>query len=245
MNADTRQPRLHWLGRRIARAQREHRLFTAGDRVLVGFSGGKDSLALLHALPVWAAGSGLDLDIAAIHVAVAGAPSFREELAATCEALGLPLLWAEFTPDPAGPGPDGRITHPCFRCARHRREALLRYAADHEWSTIALGHHLDDDAETVLMNQFYLGQTRGLAPRREYLDGRVTLVRPLIMAEEKEIVDVTRSLGARPIACTCPDGREVPPDSSRQRIKEFLRSLGREATTAKRHLQRLGQSSAD
>ncbi|MBD3222907.1 hypothetical protein GF314_16890 [bacterium] len=235
------EAKVHWLGKRIARAQREFGMFATGDRVLVALSGGKDSSALLHVLTTWARTSGLELVIGAVHVEVAGAPRRREVLRKLADGAGVELAFTAFTPDPAGPGPDGRTTHPCFRCGRLRREALLRFAADHGWTCVALGHHLDDDAETVLMNQLYRGEIRGLAPVRAYADGRLRVVRPLIMAEERELADLARGFATEPFACACPDGRPEPPDSARQAIKAFLRSLGREATLARRHLQRLGQ----
>ena len=236
--------KLHWLGKRIARAQRELDLLPPGARVLVAFSGGKDSLALLHTLPVWARGAGLDLALGAVHVEVAGAEPRREQLTTLAAATGLELAFTAFTPDPAGPGPDGRVTHPCYRCGKLRREALVRFAADRGWTHVALGHHLDDDAETVLMNQLHRGIVQGLAPRREYFGGRVTLVRPLIMAEERELADVATLLGAATISCACPDGRSAPPHSARAEAKLFLRSLGARSTAAKRHLQRLGREAA-
>jgi tRNA 2-thiocytidine biosynthesis protein TtcA len=241
MSTSTLERKLHWLGKRLARAQREFGLFDPGDRVLVALSGGKDSLALLHALPLWASSAGLRLDLAAVHVAVAGGPDRREELAALAAGASLPLHLTSFVPDPTGPGPRGRLTHPCFRCARLRREALLRFAVDGGWTKVALGHHLDDDAETVLMNLLHQGRVQGLAPRRPYFDGRVAVVRPLIMAAEAELAAVSRLLAVPLATCTCPDGRPEPPDSARQRMKALLAGLGREALTAKRHLQRVGQ----
>lgn len=243
MNELTVDRKIHWLARRIARAQRQFALFEAGDRVLVAFSGGKDSLALLHALPAWARGSGLALTIEAVHVEVQGAPSQREALTALAAAAGVPLAFTSFVPDASGPGPDGRATHPCFRCARLRREALLGYALEGRWQALALGHHLDDDAETVLMNQLFQGVSTGLRPRRDYAGGAVRLVRPLIMAEEREVADLARGLAPLSVACTCPDGRAAPPHSARQEMKVFLRALGPRGRAAKRHLQRIGRLS--
>jgi len=242
MNDPIIDRKIHWLARRIARAQRQFALFEAGDRVLVAFSGGKDSLALLHALPAWAHGSALALTIEAVHVEVVGGASHREALAAMAVGAGVPLAFTSFVPDPSGPGPDGRLTHPCFRCSRLRREALLRYALDGRWQALALGHHLDDDAETVLMNQVFQGVSKGLRPRRDYADGSVRVVRPLIMAEEREVAALARLLAPVAVACACPDGRSSPPHSARQQMKEFLRGLGPRGRAAKRHLQRIGQS---
>ena len=177
-----------------------------------------------------------------MHVETVGDTDRRAAVQAMADAVGIPLGFTSFVPDTAGPGPDGRETHPCFRCGRLRREALLRYAAGNAWTKVALGHHLDDDAETVLMNLLHQGTVRGLAPLRPYFDGRIAIVRPLIMAEEKELAAVARLTGAPLSTCSCPDGRPEPPDSARQTMKAFLAGLGRGATEAKRHLQRAARS---
>lgn len=236
--------KVHWLARRIARAQREFRLFAPGDRVVIAFSGGKDSLALLHALPVWSREAGAGLEIAAVHAEVEGGADRRAALAARAAEAAVPLAFTSFAPDPSGPGPAGRTTHPCFRCSRRRREALLAFAAAGGWGKVALGHHLDDDAETVLLNLLYQGRVAGLAPVRRYFDGRVTVVRPLIMAAGKELAAIARLLGVEPLSCACPDGRPQPPDSARQHMRAFLDGLGRNALAARRHLQRAGQRQA-
>jgi len=238
MSIPVLQRKLHWLSKRLSRAQREHSFFAQDDRVLVALSGGKDSLALLHVLPIWARNVALGLEIAAVHVEVVGGVNRREELGAMAAEVGIPLHFTSFEPDPTGPGPHGRETHPCFRCGRLRREALLKFAADGGWTKVALGHHLDDDAETVLMNLLHQGQVKGLAPVRSYFDDRVAIVRPLIMAGEKELAAVARLIGAPLATCTCPDGRPEPPDSARQQMKTVLAGMGRKATEAKRHLQR-------
>ncbi|HOX25377.1 MAG TPA: ATP-binding protein [Candidatus Krumholzibacteria bacterium] len=241
MRASALEVKIHWVARRIARAQREFGLFTAGDRVLVAFSGGKDSLALLHALPAWARATGTPIEIGAVHVEIEGRPCRREALAAMAAAANVPIHFTSFAPDAAGPGPDGRVTHPCFRCSRLRREALLRLAVAGGWTKVALGHHLDDDAATVLMNLLYRGRVEGLAPVRSYFDGKVVVVRPLILAAEKELAAIGRLLGAAIAPCACSDGRPQPPSSSRERMKAVLDALGRDALAAKRHLQRAGR----
>jgi len=242
MDSTTLEKRLHFLARRLSRAQRDFGLIEDGDRVLVALSGGKDSAALLHVLTFWRRQAAVDFEVAAVHVEVDGAAGNdrrREAVARLAASVGVPIDFVAMPRD-TGPAPGGRETHPCFRCAWHRRESLFHWAGSHGFGKLALGHHLDDAAETVLMNLLYKGGLDGMAPRRVYFGGKVTLIRPLILAEEKELARVTACLDHEPSVCACDlaPGGAGPPDSARQHVKAFLRSLGKEATAAKRHLWR-------
>jgi len=239
------QRRLHFLARRLAAAQRRWRLFADGDRLLVAFSGGKDSLALLHVLAWWLPRSGLSCELAACHVEIAGAvgnAERRDALAAMAREAGVPLSFAAIDPVAATGG--SRDLHPCFRCSRLRRRALLEVARDGGFDTIVLGHHLDDAAETVLMNLTARGDPTGLVPRRDYADGRIAVVRPLLLAAESELARVAALLPSPslpPYACPLEADRA---DTSREKARAYLRSLGRRSRAARRHLLRLSLQAA-
>ncbi len=227
--------RLHFLGRRLSAAQRRWGLLADGDRLLLGLSGGKDSVTLLHLLRAWRRNGPLGFTLAALHVEredAAGNAERRRLLAAHADALQVEL--SIVTVPPAADSQGARNIHPCFLCARQRREALLRHAAAHGFGKIVLAHHLDDDAETVLMNLLFHGRLEGLAPRRAYAGGRIELVRPLLLAEEKEIQRVAALLSFPCWTCDCPDGE----DSRRRQMKAFLLSLGPRASAVKRRLVR-------
>ena len=236
--------RLHFLGRRLSQAQRQFDLLADGDRVAIALSGGKDSTALTLALAAWRRGAPLDFSLAAIHVEVEGADGNARrklQLQLIADRAGIPLDVVTAAPDLGRP-PSGRTTHPCFRCAWRRREALFRWAADYGYNKVALGHHLDDAAETALMNLLYRGRLEALAPARVFFDGAVTLIRPLILAEEKELARVAACLETPPSVCACAAANGAVPDSARAHMKAFLRSLARESSRAKRHLWRAAQS---
>jgi tRNA 2-thiocytidine biosynthesis protein TtcA len=240
MDADLLARRLHYLGRRLAQAQRQFRLIADGDRIVLGLSGGKDSTALLLALPAWRRTVPLSFDLVAVHVETEDPRSNQlclDHLTKITAIAGVPLATVTAGTD-SGPPPRGRVTHPCFRCAWHRREALFRWAVAHGYGKLALGHHLDDAAETALMNLLYKGRLEALAPSRSFFAGAVTLIRPLILAEAKELARVAACLDDPPLTCTCATAAGAPPDSARAQMRRFLRSFGKDAATAKRHLWR-------
>jgi tRNA 2-thiocytidine biosynthesis protein TtcA len=233
--------RLHFLARRLSAAQRRWGLLADGDRLLLGLSGGKDSIILLHLLREWRRTGPLHFALAALHVereGAAGNAERRRLLAAHTRTLQVELSIVRVPPADAAAG--GRNIHPCFLCARRRREALLRHAAAHGFGKIVLAHHLDDDAATVLMNLLFHGRLEGLAAQRVYAGGRIALIRPLLLAEEKEIRRTAALLDFPCWTCECPDGQ----DSRRRQVKTFLQALGPRATAAKRRLVRAAAAQA-
>ena len=237
--AADRERRLHFLARRLAAAQKRWSLFADGDRVLLGLSGGMDSVTLLHLLVRWRRVAPLDFALAALHVefpAAQGGEERRRRLEDLCGGLDVPLAFAAAEPDP-GPPAGARPAHPCFRCAHERRRLLFSHAAQHGCGKLALAHHLDDAAETVLMNLLFKGGLEGLPPRRDFFDGRVALIRPLLLAEKSEIARAAGTLGFSFVPCLC-DRAALGLGSERERARGYLHSLGRNARTAKRHLLR-------
>jgi tRNA(Ile)-lysidine synthase TilS/MesJ len=230
------QKRLHFLGRRLNAAQRTWRLIENGDRILLGLSGGKDSLTLLHLLLHWRQSAPVDFTLAAMHLETDGAPDrqgLRPLLRRHLERCGLEFFCTVPAAEPAQV-PDGRPAHPCFRCAWKRREALFRFASSHQFNKVAMGHHLDDAAQTILLNLLFHGHLDGILPRREFFGGRIVLIRPLILAEEKEVRRVATLLDFPFVLCDCPHGTQ----SQREHVKAFLNSFGPRASTIKRRLWR-------
>lgn len=244
--AADRERRLHFLARRLAAAQKRWSLFADGDRVLLGLSGGMDSVMLLHLLVRWRRAAPLDFALAALHVEfpeAQGRAERRRRLQELCDGLDVPLAFAAAEPDP-GPPAGARPAHPCFRCARERRRLLFGHAAQHGCGKLALAHHLDDAAETVLMNLLFQGGLEGMPPRRDFFDGRVALVRPLLLAEKSEIARAASALGFPFVPCLC-DRAAQGIGSERDHVRAFLSSLGPNARAAKRHLLRVSLAAAE
>ncbi len=170
---------------RVLAAERDFGLLRRGDRILLGVSGGRDSLVLLDMLAYQQRVLSRTLGLAMVAVHVPGryhgrpiAPAAK--LQALCGRLGVPFVCAdqELTDD---------TFHDCFTCARARRKILFDLADRHGCGTIALGHNADDMVETALLNILYAGHFAALHPRQPLLDGKVTVIRPLAYVWKDQI----------------------------------------------------------
>lgn len=228
----------HYLLRTVKRAVREFALIAPGDRIAVGVSGGKDSRALLELLArrVELPGGG-SYELAAVHVemASAGLPDQRPALEAWFRALGVPYEIASL---------DLPLTEPlpldCFRCTRLRRKALFLAAGRLGCNKVAYGHHADDAAITTLLSILYKGRSERLAPRREFFEGQLTLIRPLIYVTEAEIRRYARARGWEfPPELQCPRSAAA----RRDKVAGFLSGLpAREREQIRANLARLSGS---
>ena len=180
---------------------KEYDMIPAGSRVLLAVSGGKDSICLLHLLAALRDKGALDFELAALHVetdAKCDPGVFERLIEPRCQALAVPLAKVYF-PILAQAGE--RLT--CFYCAMRRRAAFFKYAEDHHFDRLALGHHQDDIAETVLMNLAFHGNISTMSPTQALFGGRLTMIRPLCQVREQEVRDHMAPLGLpfRPSSC--------------------------------------------
>lgn len=197
-------------------------LIEEGDRIAVGVSGGKDSVALLSLLASLRRFYPKAFSLTAITLD----PAFDGEgdytaIERLCEELDVPFLlqrtqlWDAVQQHLA----DGET--PCSLCARLRRGTLHRVAKEAGCNKVALGHHQDDAAETVLMN-LLSGATIGCFSPKSYLDrSDITLIRPMVFLTEQEIAAYVRREGLPTVASRCP----VDGDTHRQRAKELIAQL--------------------
>lgn len=208
----------------VRAAVERYDMIAEGDAVAVGVSGGKDSVALLTLLAELRRYYPRRFSLTAITLD----PGFDGEtdysaIGALCERLEVPYvlrrthLWDVVQEKQSG-------QTPCSLCARLRRGALHRTAVELGCRTVALGHHQDDAAETLLMSLFS-GATLDCFAPKSYLDRRdITLIRPLVFAEEREIEAYVRREGLPVVRSRCP----VDGDTHRQRTKELIASLSQE-----------------
>lgn len=191
---------------RVEAAIEKYSLLLGGERVLLGLSGGKDSLSMLRLLALLRDGGALKFEIFALFVR----SDFRcagcahvETLRAVSEGMGVPFDHR----DVRLLGKDGKGRIDCFTCSWGRRKALFSAAREKGCSKIALGHHQDDIAQTILMNVFIHGEHSGMAPRVRLFGGEIEMVRPLAFVREAETAQYARSSGFPTTLCRCPFGR--------------------------------------
>jgi tRNA 2-thiocytidine biosynthesis protein TtcA len=193
---------IFFLLKRVNQAIRAYHLLDDGDRVVVAVSGGKDSLALLRLLLARRVVQPERIELMAVHLTVPGAMGSRERadgLEAHFRALGVPYVL-----EPLSMGEDESWPLSCYRCAWNRRKTLFTTTQRLGFNKIALGHHADDAAQTTLLNLFHQGRLESISPRRSFFDGLITIIRPLILTNEKDIVRFAKAAGYPIGALDCP-----------------------------------------
>ena len=208
---------------KVMRAIVEFDMIKDGDKILVGVSGGKDSLFLLSALSAVRNLIKRRFSLAALTIDPMFTPDFDvRAVAEFCDELSVPF--DSFKVDINGAIEAHKGKHACFTCAYFRRGAINRYAKENGCNKIAYAHHNDDATETFLMGLLYSGQLSTFSPVT-YLDRtRLTVIRPLIYFREREIVKAVSAMGITPLKSPCPrDGY-----TKRQRTKEIIAEFSRE-----------------
>jgi tRNA 2-thiocytidine biosynthesis protein TtcA len=213
--------------RRTGAAIGDYQLIREDDHLLVAVSGGKDSLSLLSLLLVLARRSPVRfrMTVATVHP---GYPSFQTAaLEGHFRELGVeyaiePVPIREILAEKLPPR-----TQPCWLCSRIRRGALYTIALRLGCNVVALGHHLDDFIETLLMNIFFGGQLRSMAPIYRSDDGRSRVIRPLCYVPEAWLTEYAAERRLPISSCAnpaCGGG-----DATRRRMKRLVSELAREA----------------
>lgn len=208
----------------MARASIDFRLLEADDRVAVCVSGGKDSLVLLHLLELLRRRTPFPFSLIAVHLDQGQPGHHTEALVAHFERVGCAYRIARedvFGIVEARTAPGGER---CALCSRLRRGILYNLAVELGATKVALGHHRDDIVETLLLNLFYTGQLKAMAPRLRSDDGRNVVIRPLAYAAEADVAALASELELPVLPCgPC----AAQPDLRRRWIKEWLAELGR------------------
>ena len=204
----------------VRRCVDDYHMILPGDRIAVGVSGGKDSLALLTLLASLREyhPSGFALEAFTVDLGLEGmdfAP-----VAQYCEQLNVP--WHHIQTDIGAIIFEHRKEkNPCSMCAKMRRGALSNAIREAGISKIALGHYYDDAVETFLLSLFYEGRISCFEPVT-YLDRtEVTQIRPMLYVGEKSIVSLAERLALPVVENTCPADKHT----KRQEVKELVAAL--------------------
>ena len=173
-----------------------------GDHLLVGLSGGKDSMILLEALAERLRALPFEFTLTAAHVEAEGIgyEIDKERLTLFCETLGIPLLYRAIRPDLER---DPSKTD-CFICSWYRRKELFKLTKELGCNKLALGHHRKDALETLLMNMIYHGSISSLPYSLTLFEGRVQLIRPMMDLEESMLKDYARLNNLVHVEKSCP-----------------------------------------
>lgn len=189
--------------RKVGNAVRDFCLVEEGDRVAVGLSGGKDSFSLLHLMNELKKNSPVKFELVGL-TAHNGSPMFQwEKIEGEASRLGVPfhlertdimdIVREKLRPD----------SFACAFCARLRRAALYSAALSLGCNKLALGHHLDDCIETLLMNLFFQGAVKAMPPRLRAEKENIVLIRPLYYVPESMLAEYRDDKGFPTIDCGC------------------------------------------
>ncbi|MBI4263732.1 MAG: tRNA 2-thiocytidine(32) synthetase TtcA [Acidobacteria bacterium] len=214
------------IAKKTTKAILDFNLIEDGDRVMVGLSGGKDSWAVMQTLDILRRRAPIAFSLVAVNVD-SGYKDFKHDvIATTCEERG----WEYRIEHTAIGGVmddllDANAT-PCSLCARLRRGVLYRIASEVGATKIALGHHLDDFIETLLLNLFFAGALKAMPARLVSDNGEHVVIRPLVYVAEDEARVYTKQVGLPIIGCCCPACGDL--SLQRQRVKRLILDLERE-----------------
>jgi tRNA(Ile)-lysidine synthase TilS/MesJ len=194
-----------------------------GDRIAVGVSGGKDSLALLCALHGLKRFYPKSFEIVPINIKM-GFPNETDEVSkALCDELGLELQSVK-SDIYSVVFEVRKEKHPCSLCSNMRRGALHGAARELGCNKLALGHHFDDAVETIIMNLFIEGRFDCFYPVT-YLDrSDITVIRPLLFAPEKEVSHFVRACGIVPVPKNCPADGVTKREDAKRALDDLERS---------------------
>lgn len=205
---------------RVWRAVIEFDLIETDDRILIGLSGGKDSLFLTYALAHIRRHSARPFSLGAFTIDTRFGETFpRQELQAFCDKLD--VSFDSTVVDIPRAIASAKVPDPCATCAYFRRGALNRIARERGYNKVALAHHHDDAVETFMMGLFYAGRLKTFQPKTPQERSGVTIIRPLVYFRERDIIENACQLNLQPLKNPCPyDGK-----TKRQEIKEMLSTL--------------------
>lgn len=205
--------------RKLVQGIREYGLIDDGDHLLIGLSGGKDSLALTELLAGRSKLLKPRFKMSVVHVVMTNIAyesdtSYFEEFT---RALDVPLYIRETS---FNPSTDKRKS-PCFLCSWNRRKQLFELAKELGCNKIALGHHMDDMVATLLMNMTFQGSISSMPPLLKMNKFDMQIIRPMCLIEEKDLIALAALRNYKKQVKNCP----YESQTNRKVMGEVLKQL--------------------
>ncbi len=189
----------YYISKRIGRAIMDYKMLAPDDKIAVAVSGGKDSLTLLRLLIDRQKFVPVKYKVVAIHIDMGYPKSLAKKLERYFKQLK--VEYKIIKTDILKKTPKSKIN--CFWCSWNRRKELFLEADKLGCTKIALGHHMDDIAETFLLNLFFQGEISTMKPKQELFEGKIVLIRPLAYVEEDLIKRFVKEAKLKHDQCVC------------------------------------------
>lgn len=206
--------------RNVGKALHQYDMISDGDRILVGLSGGRDSLTLLWMLKERLERIPIHYTLNAVHIDLGFDREFSNSLSEYCNRIGFKLR-IEYTDYGVLAHSSENRENPCFLCSRLRRKRLFEIADELRCNKVALGHNKDDIIETLFMNICYAGEISSMMPSQSFFQGKFTLIRPLAFVEQNAIRCFADEKNCPIFLNPCPSANT----SKRKEIKKMLKQL--------------------
>jgi tRNA(Ile)-lysidine synthetase-like protein len=213
---------------KLGKTNAEFGLIEEGDKILVGLSGGKDSLTMIHAMKEQQRRAPFKFDFVAVTISYGMGEDYKE-LVFHCKEYDIEHIVHETGTYELAKEKIRKNSSFCSFFSRMRRGYLYSVALEHGCNKVALGHHMDDAAESFFMNFIYNGQLRSLAPKYKAENGLI-VIRPLIQMRERQLRAFVDDNNLNAIGDeACPAMRfDVKMPHARETTKEMLAKMEKE-----------------
>ncbi len=201
------------------RAIGDFNMIREGDRILLGLSGGKDSLTLLHVLHYLQQRAPVKFELAAMTVDPMAGDFDPSPMIPYLAELGVEYHYKREPIMDMAKEHMGKNSY-CAFCSRIKRGVMYSTARNNGFNVIALAQHLDDLAESFLMSAFHGGRLKTMKAHYVNDDGDLRIIRPLVYARERLTRDFAQKNDLPVIADSCPACFSMP--TQRQHMKELL-----------------------
>lgn len=217
----------------IRKADQTYNLINHGDKIVVGLSGGKDSLALLYCLNLYRKFSHTDFDIQPVTLDL-GFPNFNPKpLEEFCESIGTKLIVSDskevFEILSIQQERQGLKHLPCSICSRMKKAAINKVAKELGYNKVAFAHHADDAIETLFMNEIYGSRIATFSPKMHLENADIDFIRPFLLVREKDIKQFIKEEGINVVGSSCPADK----NTTREEMKDLLDTIYRKFPKAK------------
>lgn len=207
----------------IRKADQKYNLINHGDKIVIGLSGGKDSIALLYTLSLYLKFSHTNFTIQPVTLDLGFSGFNPEPLKDFCNSLGLKLIVNDskevYKILTLNQGDNNHL--PCSICSKMKKAAINKVANNIGYNKVAFAHHADDAIETLFMNEIYGARIATFSPKMYLEKANIDFIRPFILVRESEIERLIKEEKLPVIGSSCPADKHT----SREEIKDLLNGI--------------------